>query len=116
MPYAAKLATYNYEKQNKKEQRTSKKVQQPTYGYQPPDEVLQNQDEPQAKSSGIKKITIDDIPIKMRVNHPTLKRRSEKLDTDRNPNNYDYDLDDLINERDEPEIEQPQKPFSKEIV
>ncbi|KAG7892830.1 hypothetical protein KL925_001004 [Ogataea polymorpha] len=74
-------------------------------GYVPPDEQLEL--EKQAKSSGsriyskISHLTPDDIPIKLQLqNQGELKSRTARklVTTDSNPNNFDYDLNELIDE------------------
>lgn len=43
------------------------------------------------------KVTNDDLPIRIKLNQDgVLRKRGAKVDIDRDPNNYDYDLDELI--------------------
>ncbi|EGV63764.1 hypothetical protein CANTEDRAFT_105448 [Yamadazyma tenuis ATCC 10573] len=102
LPYWSKLVNYSYEPNQKSKARgRSGPSQLPqTSGYVPPDQQLQQ--ETKAKATGLRKFTADDVPVKLKLNHLQTKRRKERLDVDRNPNNFDYDLDELINEVDEP--------------
>lgn len=77
-------------------------------GYIPPDELWKREQEEKdanslrARASALKdriNVTNDDVPLKIRLNQDTvLRRRHEKVVGDNNPNNYDYDLDELIEE------------------
>lgn len=108
------LVNYQYEKKQKKpNQESHQQPQSQTYSYVPPDE--QTNQESVASTTGIRHLTTDDIPVKLKLNQSNVARRKEKLDVDRNPNNYDYDLDDIINE-DDSEVKTVDTPFSKEIV
>lgn len=98
LPYSANLIKYEKNQKNRNENHDSTKASEnlkTQQQYVPPDEV--GVSESKAKSSGLKNITSDDIPIKLRLNQPHQRRRAHKLDVDRNPNNYDYDLDEMIN-------------------
>lgn len=96
MPYGANLVAYKYEQKTKSsEPRKMKPLNEHTYqGYQAPDEILQ-QEKITAKTSGVNRITTDDIPIKLHLNQPHLKKRKQKIDIDNDPNTYDYDIDHL---------------------
>lgn len=114
LPYLTDLVSYKYEKKPVKSVKT--KSNQLSSGYVPPD---QQTEQTQAKTSGIRKITADDVPIKLKLKGTQVKRRKERLDVDSNPNNYDYDLDELINEVDDEPVKPPVKPpvkFTKDIV
>lgn len=114
LPYWMHLVNYQYEKKQKKpNQKSHQQTQSQTYSYVPPDE--QTNQESVASTTGIRHLTTDDIPVKLKLNQSNVARRKEKLDVDRNPNNYDYDLDDIINE-DDSEVKTVDTPFSKEIV
>lgn len=115
MPYLTNLVSYQYEKKPTKPQKTRVRNEYNSR-YVPPDQQVE---QTEAKSSGIRKITAEDVPIKLKLNNTQVKRRKERLDTDSNPNNYDYDLDELINEVEDEPVTQPTKPpvkFTKDIV
>lgn len=106
LPYSAGLT--HVERESKK-QRTQTKTKKVDYdGYVPPDELLRQQEEEnerrgfKARASALKErinVTSDDVPIKIKLNQESvLKRRHERVVGDGDPNNYDYDLDELIDE------------------
>lgn len=109
LPYSAGLT--HIEKNTKKEipHAELKKPANDDYdGYLPPDEILRREQE-EKESHGLKAralalkekihVTNDDVPLKIRLNQETvLRRRHEKVSGDTDPNNYDYDLDELIEE------------------
>ncbi|CAH2351354.1 hypothetical protein CLIB1423_03S04412 [[Candida] railenensis] len=100
-------------------------------GYLPPDEynALQEQKREQyqkessikARASALKdkiNFTANDIPVKFSLqDQQRLRHRNkERLDIDNNPNNYDYDLDELINEEKEKSLEDQQREAYKNEV
>lgn len=101
LPYAAGLTTLQKAEHHTLTQRQSVKKQYS--GYVPPDEELRLQQEEQSKGkTSLRervKVTNDDIPIRIKLNQDgVLRKRSAKVDIDRDPNSYDYDLDELIND------------------
>lgn len=106
LPYSAGLTHVEKEAKKQKTQAKQKKVDYD--GYLPPDELLRQEEEEnerkglKARASALKEsinITSDDVPFKIKLNQDTvLKRRHEKVVGDGDPNNYDYDLDELIQE------------------
>lgn len=106
LPYAAGLTTVEKAKHTK-EQVLQYPVQQQRSGYIPPDEEARIQQERSGKNVPLRervKVTNEDMPIRIGLKQDShLRKRGAKIDVDRNPNNYDYDLDELI--RDETEGE-----------
>lgn len=96
-------------------------------GYIPPDELLRQEEEEnerkglRASASALKdrmNVTSENVPIKIRLNQEgVLRRRHEKVISDGDPNNYDYDLDELIEEETRGAADRLEKEFySKEQV
>lgn len=123
LPYLSGLVSYKVDKVPKrgpvkKNEFSSSHVTE-SYGYIPPDEQISQS----SAVDGIWKkarleppkinVTSDDIPIKLTLKENSgLKRRhKEKLDIDSNPNNYDYDLDELIREESEAAIAEQRRQF-----
>lgn len=82
---------------------TKKKTTQQQYsGYVPPDEELRLKEEEKSKglASTIRekvRLTSEDMPIRIGLNQEgNLRKRGGKVLIDNDPNNYDYDLDELI--------------------
>ncbi|KAF3987780.1 hypothetical protein FT663_03675 [Candidozyma haemuli var. vulneris] len=104
LPYSAGLTHLERRKREKKEKdtQTSNEFQ----GYVPPDEEMRRQREEdekrglKARASALKEklhVTAEDMPVSIRLNQESgLRKRGEKVSADHNPNNYDYDLDELI--------------------
>lgn len=114
LPYSTGLIKYNYEKKPKKTPKKETPKHREYNGYVPPDEVQEQK--PKAFNTGINtNITKDDIPVKVSLTGGNLRKRREKLDVDSNPNNYDYDLDEIINEQ-EPQEYRETQPSYKESV
>jgi hypothetical protein len=97
----------------------------PSYGYTPPDEFVAGDEESaslRSRASALKSkisVTADDIPVKIALlEHPGLRKRTtERLDTDSDPNNYDYDLDELIREEKERAVdEQRREHYRNEVL
>lgn len=97
----------------------------PSYGYTPPDEFEAGEAESasfRSRASALKSkisVTSNDIPVKIALlDHPGLRKRTtERLDTDNDPNNYDYDLDDLIREEKERAVdEQRREHYRNEVL
>lgn len=107
LPQMAGLTHLEKQKKQKKPVH-QQKHEDPVSGYIPPDEEIRRQKEEEerkslaARASGLKQkmnLTNDDVPLKIRLNNEeTLTRRKEKISTDHNPDTYDYDLDELINQ------------------
>lgn len=106
LPYSAGLTHLERDVRKSEPQTVKKRAEY--NGYIPPDEELRQQEEEneshglKARASALKdriRVTSDDMPIKIRLNQDTvLRKRNEKVNVDRDPNNYDYDLDELIEE------------------
>lgn len=84
-----------------KKRSTKQTTQQLHSRYIPPDEVLRMKKEELAGSSRSfsdrVKVTSEDIPIRIVLNQDgIIRKRAGNVVSDRNPNNYDYDLDELI--------------------
>lgn len=86
------------------QQKDSKKktVHHEYSGYVPPDEALRMKEEEASKglASTIRekvKLTNEDMPIRIGLRQEAnLRKRGGKVLIDNDPNNYDYDLDELI--------------------
>lgn len=81
----------------KKNKQVNKTSTEEVRGYVPPNEVVDSK----GRASAIDKIhlTNDDIPVEIRLKTGLRPRKKkEKLDINLDPNNYDYDLDELIRE------------------
>lgn len=109
LPYSAGLT--RLEKKKKQQKQTQSTTTNDFHGYIPPDEELRRQREQdeqlglKARASALKEklnVTSDEIPFLIRLNQGDgLRKRndrnaSEKVVTDQDPNDYDYDLDELI--------------------
>lgn len=131
LPYASGLTTFEKQEIRAKQAKPiAKEPSQPSYGgYIPPDELYHQQELEESsnslrgRASAIKEklnITSNDMPVKIALlDHQNLRKRNqkEKLDTDNNPNNYDYDLDELIEEeRDKSVQEQKSDHYKKEVL
>lgn len=105
LPYFSGLATYQKQARPKraKTDQHSSAASSGSAAYLPPDEAARQarSEEPQHESFRDRvRITADELPVRMTLNESgqSLRKRREKLDTDRDPNHYDYDIDELINE------------------
>lgn len=102
LPYAAGLTTVEKAKHQQKASKKKQPTHQQYSGYVPPDEVSRMNEEEKSKgfASTIRdkvKLTSEDMPIKIGLNQEgNLRRRGGKVLIDTDPNNYDYDLDELI--------------------
>lgn len=106
LPYSAGLTHIETETRSKPTE--IKKKKDDYNGYVPPDEILRREEEEsenrglRARASALKdriNVTSEDMPIKIRLNQETvLRKRHEKVVSDGDPNKYDYDLDELIEE------------------
>ncbi|KAG7697600.1 hypothetical protein KL930_000345 [Ogataea haglerorum] len=129
LPLLSGMFTYKpnpsyLEKRKEKESEKLKSQNDDGYGgYVPPDEQLEL--EKQAKSSGsriyskISHLTQDDIPIKLQLqSHGELKNRTARkpVTTDSNPNSFDYDLNELIDEDFESERAENSKVYAPGII
>lgn len=113
LPYAAGLATYKIEKSHKetKEQNEEDKDEDKFQSvYVPPDEEDQRklkEDEKKniaAKASGLREklnVSVDDIPFKLQLRHKGKTPKRVEHVTDDDPNDYDYDIDELIRDEEE---------------
>ncbi|CAK7909450.1 hypothetical protein CAAN1_24S01244 [[Candida] anglica] len=131
LPYSTGLTSFEKNKRTKKSGHSSNgsatSGQEQIYGgYVPPDEAnaLYNQEHTSTslrdRAAALKErinVTSDDIPVRIRLSDSQagLRKRGtkEKLDTDINPNNYDYDLDELIEEEQNKAQEEQRKEFYK---
>ncbi|GEQ69147.1 hypothetical protein JCM33374_g2818 [Metschnikowia sp. JCM 33374] len=118
LPYAAGLTTVEKQSRKKTQQKTKRSSADDQYsGYVPPDEELRLQEEAgsKGKTSALKdkiKITSDSMPIQIKLNQDGgLRKRTERSVGDFNPNNYDYDLDELIREETEGEAQRKTKEY-----
>lgn len=106
LPYAAGLTTV--QKAQRKQQSGQQKARKQSGSITPYEELRMRQ-EKQAnfkKLSDKIKLTSEEMPIRIGLNqNGLLRRRGTKIDVDRNPNNYDYDLDQLIKDETEGEVE-----------
>lgn len=105
LPYAAGLTQIE---KNTKPVEIKKTKKEPQFdGYIPLDEELRQQEEDAtaARASGLKEklsVTAENMPLRIRLNqNSTLRKRQERTLVDRNPDTYDYDLDELIREETE---------------
>lgn len=92
-------------------------------GYIPPDEAARLKQHEASKGKGISlrekiKITSGDIPIRIGLQlEGGLRKRTGKVSLDNDPNNYDYDLDELIEDETKGEAKRAAAEFySKEPV
>lgn len=105
LPYAAGLTQIEKNHRTAEVKKTKKEPQ--FHGYIPLDEELRQQEEEEdsSRASAIKKkfsVTSDDMPVRIRLNQDsTLRKRQDRTMGDRNPDTYDYDLDELIREETE---------------
>lgn len=125
LPYSAGLT--HLERDSKKPKTEVKTKRNEYDGYIPPDELLRQEEEEnerkglRASASALKdrmNVTSENVPIKIRLNQEgVLRRRHEKVISDGDPNNYDYDLDELIEEETRGAADRLEKEFySKEQV
>ena len=128
LPYSSGLAIYEYERKPKeKVQQNNKDNYLNSYqGYIPPDEEASLREQGQESHSfrvSVSKlrekahVTSSDIPLKIRLQQDSsLRRRNkERLDIDTDPNNYDYDIDELIKEENEAAVEDQKREFYKNL-
>ena len=113
LPYAAGLATYKIENSHKekKEQNEEDKDEDKLQSvYVPPDEEDQRKlkvDDKKklaSKASGLRErlnVSVDDIPFKLELRHKGRTRKGADHVVDNNPNDYDYDIDELIRDEEE---------------
>lgn len=92
--------------ERKRKEKVSKPINNHYTEYTPPDALRSGNDQGmRAKVSAISEkfaVTSEDMPVKIRLNEQAvLKRRTERGVKVRNPNDYDYDLDELIREESE---------------
>ncbi|RCK56614.1 hypothetical protein Cantr_05831 [Candida viswanathii] len=141
LPYASGLTkieidtTHHHRHQQKSQQRqqspstaTSSSQQ---YGYIPPDEIQPESADSEEhgylkdRAHALKEklqVTSEDMPLKIKLNKfdnsdaALRHRKKEKLDMDTNPNNYDYDIDELIAEETEISRKDQQAQFYKNQV
>lgn len=115
LPYAAGLTKVEKKKRKKSQTPHKSTVKADISGYVPPDEEYREQDEAKSSSLGTKmKISSEDMPIRIRLSeNGVLRKRGERSVGDTNPNNYDYDLDDLIREETEGELQRKTQEFYK---
>lgn len=109
LPYSAGLTHLERETHKKTPESKKKHKKQHQYeGYIPPDEELRLRAAEEknhglkARASAMKErlnVTSDDLPFKIKLNQDSVvRKRHEKPVGDIDPNNYDYDLDELIEE------------------
>lgn len=114
LPYAAGLTQIE---KNTKTVEVKKAKKQPQFdGYIPLDEELRQQEETNvSRASGLKEkfsVTSENMPLRIRLNQDsTLRKRQERTVVDRNPDTYDYDLDELIREETEGAAEKANAEF-----
>lgn len=78
-------------------------------GYVPPDAVTSSSSTEKQPRFKVK-VTSDDMPLHIKLDHaPGLRKRREKLDTNQDPNSYDYDIDELIEDDDREEREENER-------
>lgn len=117
LPYAAGLTTVEKQSHKKKRRESISQAPEQFSGYLPPDEELRLQEEQKekAKTSAFKdkvNITSERMPIQIKLNQGgVLRKRTERHVGDFNPNNYDYDLDELIREETEGEAQKEAKKY-----
>ncbi|ODV76885.1 uncharacterized protein CANTADRAFT_24145 [Suhomyces tanzawaensis NRRL Y-17324] len=102
LPYASGLTKVKIERKPKN---ISHKQEEPAVdeyqGYIPPDEqVARSENKPHTSMRDRMNVTSGDIPLRIRLDHESsgLRKRKDKLDINRDPNSYDYDIDELIEE------------------
>lgn len=118
LPYLAGLTTIEKKEYKPKQKKQKSRIDT---GYVPPDEEVNLQQERHGLRSTLKEkvhVTSVDMPIRIKLNQDgALRRRGEKPVGDVDPNNYDYDLDELIREETEGEAARKEKEFyAKENV
>lgn len=105
LPYSAGLTHLERKKKQKQQVQPKQKSANDDYGYISPDEELRRQREQEeehgikARASALRKhlnVTSEDMPVLIKLNQQGLRRRTEKISNDADPNNYDYDLEELI--------------------
>ncbi|PSK33706.1 hypothetical protein C7M61_005259 [Candidozyma pseudohaemuli] len=105
LPYSAGLTHLERRKKQQQQAKPKRKNSDAGYGYISPDEELRRQREQEeqhglkARASALKErlnVTADDMPVLIKLNQPGLRKRTEKIANDVDPNNYDYDLEELI--------------------
>ncbi|OBA19933.1 hypothetical protein METBIDRAFT_44964 [Metschnikowia bicuspidata var. bicuspidata NRRL YB-4993] len=117
LPYAAGLTTVEKQARKTSEQEKASQTANQYSGYLPPDEELKLQQEAASKgqTSALKnkmKVTSESLPIHIKLNQDgVLRKRTERSVGDLNPNNYDYDLDELIKEETEGEAQRKAQEF-----
>lgn len=122
LPYSVGLT--QIERQHHEAKAVQKKKNDEYTGYIPPDEELRLQEQDnekhglRAKASALKEkmhVTSGDMPVRIRLNQGgELRKRKETIQIDKNPNTYDYDLDELIEEETEGARQQRVKEFYAE--
>lgn len=125
LPVMSGLTQIEKQKPTASKQKARSKEQFESQGYIPPDELIRGENESQSsfkdRVEAMKKkinVTSNDIPYKIRLQHENdsgLRRRTkEKLDIDTDPNNYDYDVDELIREEGEEAVRERDQEFYKD--
>lgn len=117
LPYLSGVTKYEFDKKLKVGRKTKEHKSKPVHEYQaytPPDEAFMSEQEKRDRLEGLKQkasalkekanVTSSDLPFKIRLQdgeNMLRKRKTEKLDFNPDPNEYDYDIDDLIREEGE---------------
>lgn len=117
LPYLSGVTKYEFDKKQKSDRKPKEHTSKPFHEYQaytPPDEAFMSEQEKRdrlealkEKASALKEkanVTSSDIPFKIRLQdgeNMLRKRKTEKLDFNPDPNEYDYDIDELIREEGE---------------
>ncbi|KAG7191577.1 uncharacterized protein KQ657_002970 [Scheffersomyces spartinae] len=127
LPYVSGIASYDVERKKKPVQKKSavepSRSMGAPVGYVPPSFEVKDDAEEAASTSGISalkdkmRLTSEDIPLKLHLNDSSSlrRRKTDKIDMDSNPNNYDYDLDELIEEEWDEKKQQSQPQVSSKV-
>lgn len=118
LPYASGLTTVSV--QNNKRRRDAAHQPEPAEysGYLPPDEAVASlSSKPESlrsRASAFRdriQVTQEDMPLKIKLDHQdSLRRRNKvKLDINPDPNSYDYDIDELIQEEANEALQEQQR-------
>lgn len=145
LPYASGLTKIEIDRSHHQSLKKSSplssqehKPPQQYYGYVPPDEIQDFDDQTNELHHSLKdrahllkeklQVTADDIPLKIKLNKPDSintadgnssglrHRKREKLDLDNNPNTFDYDIDELIAEENDLARKEQQQEFYKDQI
>ncbi|CDK24995.1 unnamed protein product [Kuraishia capsulata CBS 1993] len=112
LPAVAGVAKYNLEHKREAVDEYAQEHSGFEGEYIPPDELQKRDEDRKAKSGKFEKIknaTMSDLPLKFKADLPNIRKRNttqkstgqfdpEEVYKRRNPDTYDYDLDDIINE------------------